>query len=298
MEEGSAGMIVRAEFRGGVKPSYFAEEGVRFFVGGKWVEARIVDVRGRESGRVMDVRLSCAEAVPAGSLGMWNLPDAWVRGTSFLARVCDDLAGCAAIVCMMEELVNRQVEGHVIGMFDRAEEVGFAGVIAACEKGWVPKGSRVVGLETSKAMVGGTAGQGAIVRVGDRSSLFSSSLTHFLMQSAGFIADEDASFQFQRALMSGGMCNSTAFLTWGYDTAAMCLALHGYHNMAEHEQKIISESIELPDFHGMVRILVEAVKRYPKYEAGVGPMKSRLMAMHQAEHLPMLYDTVPRLMGS
>src|SRR5205809_20097 len=81
------------------------------------------------------------------------------------------LWGVAAMVCVLEELIAEKVAGHVVALFSRGEEVGFAGVLAVCENGWLPKEAAVIGLETSKAMpsAGGAAqGAGPIIRVGDR----------------------------------------------------------------------------------------------------------------------------------
>jgi putative aminopeptidase FrvX len=309
MEEGEAGMIVRAEFRGGVKPSYFPGALVRFWIAGegRWAAAKVLEMKARESGRAMDVWLKCQEAVAAGTLGMWDLPDARVEDRVFRARVCDDLAGCAAMVCLVEELLKQEVAGHVIMLFSRAEEVGFAGVIAVCEKGWIPKGSRIIGLEMSKAGFKAMQGKGPVVRVGDRTGIFSPGLTHFLTQAAGYIQDDEPGFPYQRALMDGGMCSTTAFVAWGYDAAAMCLPLEGYHNMREvhpgltaklqlnESNEIISESIHLSDFAGMVRVLVEAVKRMEKYQPGFGVMRERLTKMHAEEQEEMLYGTMKRM---
>jgi putative aminopeptidase FrvX len=295
MEEGSAGMIVRAEFRGGVKPSYFPGALVRFWIEeGRWAEAKVLEVKAREGGRVMDVWLKCRETVAVGTLGMWDLPDAQVDDGVFRARVCDDLAGCAAMVCLMEELVKGEVAGHVILLFSRAEEVGFAGVIAVCEKGGIPKGSRIIGLEMSKAVPPVLQGKGPVVRVGDKQGVFSPGLTHFLTQAAGHVADDDPTFGYWRALMDGGMCSTTAFVAWGYDAAAMCLPLHGYHNMHSMSEKIVSESIALSDFMGIVRVLVEAVRRIGNYKPGFGEIRERLAKMHEEEQKEMLYGTVTR----
>ncbi len=198
------------------------------------------------------------------------------------------------MVCLMEELVAGAVTGHVILLFSRAEEVGFAGVLAICQNSWIPKGSRVIGLEMSKPAGGASQGRGPIVRVGDRTGLFSPGLTHFLTQAAGFVSDDDPLFTFQRVLMDGGMCSTTALVAWGYDAAAICLALSGYHNMAEAGNEIVSESIDLHDFTGMVRILVEAVKRSANYKPAFREVRERLAKMHQDEHLPLLYDTAAR----
>jgi endoglucanase len=289
---------LRAEFRGGVRPSFFAGARAKFWNGHAWLPTKVKSVRQIKGRRTLSTELApVKEKLRPGTLGMWDLPDARFDGPIFSARVCDDLAGAAAIVCLLEELVSANVEGRVIGLFTRAEEVGFAGVLAVCENGWIPKNARVVGLETSKATAAGggaNQGDGAVIRVGDRTGIFSPGLTHFLAQAAGHVGDGDSSFKYQRRLMDGGTCNSTAFLAYGYDSAAMCLALGNYHNMtvkgeigwgdgAKAGKGIASETIHLDDFAGMVRILIEAAKRIGTYEPGLKFVRDRLSKMHREE---------------
>jgi endoglucanase len=293
---------LRADFRGGVRPSFFEGARARFWTGDAWIPTKVRSVRQIKGRKFLSAELApVKQKLPPGILGMWDLPDARIDGQLFSARVCDDLAGVAAIVCFIEQLVAENIPAHVIGLFTRAEEVGFAGVLAVCENGWIPKNSRVIGLETSKASaVGGGAnqGDGAVIRVGDRTGIFSPGLTHFLAQAAGHIADDDPAFKYQRRLMDGGTCNSTAFLAYGYDSAALCVALGNYHNMTvkgeigwgdveKAGKGIASETIYLADFSGMVRILVEAARRISTYQPGLQQVRERLAKMHRDEHQPL-----------
>ena len=159
----------------------------------------------------------------------------------FSARVCDDLAGVAATVSASSNPLHRHTKppAHLIGpLLAAAEEVGFAGVLAVCENRWIPKHSPVIGLETSKASPAAPQGAGPVIRVGDRTGIFSPGLTHFITQSAGHLADDApaaAPFLYQRKLMDGGTCNSTAFAAYGYDSAGICLALGNYHKRLVHQ---------------------------------------------------------------
>jgi endoglucanase len=263
------------------------------------VRTRVLEVKQVRGKRTLRVTLAgVREKLPAGAIGMWDLPDARVTKGIFAARVCDDIGGVAAIACLLKELVEKEVEGHVIGLCTRAEEVGFAGVLAVCENGWIPRGSSVIGLETSKASAGSPQGAGPIIRVGDRTGIFSPGLSYFLSQTAGHIADEDASFKYQRKLMDGGTCNSTAFLAYGYDSAGLCLALGNYHNVTvkgevgwgdgtKAGKAIASETIHAGDFAGMVRLLMETVRRFGKYEPGLEVFRKRLSKMHREEQRGM-----------
>ena len=307
---------VEAVFRGGVKPSHFKEAGVRFWLAdapgcaGEWILSKVLTVKTVPNQRHMKVLLAAPRGgvkLPAGTLGMWDLPDAAHKRGLFAARVCDDLAGLAAIVCALEELVARSVPAHVVAVCSRAEEVGFAGVLAACENGWVPEGAPVIGIETSKAFATAPQGAGPIIRVGDKTGIFSAGLTHFLTQTAGRLADEEGGFKYQRKLMDGGTCNSTAFAAYGYDAGGICLALGNYHNMfdraalgphapyrapvAKAGRGIASETIALADFEGLVRLLVETARHIGAYRPGLGAIRRRLAKMHRAEQKALLYGS-------
>jgi hypothetical protein len=122
---------------------------------------------------------------------------------------------------------------------------------------------------------------------------------------AGRIADEDAGFKYQRKLMDGGTCESTAFMAYGYDAAGVCLSLGNYHNMfdrafvgrhAPHRvpvekagKGIASETIDVGDFGGLVALLVEVAMHIGEYRAGMGAIRQRLAKMHREEQVGMLY---------
>jgi endoglucanase len=298
------GSIVKAEFRGGVRPSHFEKTRARFWLEGKgWIEAKVDKTEKPKKGFLKVTLSGVKEKLPRNTLGMWDLPDVAIKNELLSARVCDDLGGVAGIVCLLEELIAQKIEGHVTGLCSRAEEVGFSGVLAVCENRWIPKNAAVIGLETSKALPNAPQGKGPIVRVGDKTGLFSPGLTHFIVQSAGHIADDAPAkdpFLYQRKLMDGGTCNSTAFLAYGYDSAAMCVPLGNYHNMtikgdagwgdgAKAGPGIASETIHLRDFAGMVAILVETAKRFPRYQPGFRFMRDRLHKLHHDEQVKLLY---------
>jgi endoglucanase len=96
-------------------------------------------------------------------------------------------------------------------------------------------------------------GDGVIVRVGDRTSIFDPAATGTLLQVA-----RDAGIPVQRALMSGGTCEATAYQLYGYQTAGLCVALGNYHNCGPEEQ-IAPEFVSVDDAVGMTQLCVSAV---------------------------------------
>jgi len=251
---------VRAAFRGWVEAPYFAGTGVRFWSGGRWVGGRVSEVT-RESevfrmiGRVPppeEVLARVESEVTPNAPGMWDLPDPALRDRHVFARACDDLAGVAALLALLERLSRKRAPADVYCLFTRAEEVGFIGAIGACKAGSIPKGAPVVAIETSKTLPNAPLGAGPILRVGDKSSVFSPHVTQFCNRVAADLARRRRKFAFQRKLMDGGTCESTAFAAFGYPTTGICLALGNYHNMDTERRRIDSEFINLDDWKLMV----------------------------------------------
>ena len=60
-----------------------------------------------------------------------------------------------------------------------------------------------------------------MLRVGDRMSVFSPRLEGYCRQTADELARKDRAFRYQRKLMDGGACESTAFGAYGYDAAGV-----------------------------------------------------------------------------
>lgn len=190
-----------------------------------------------------------------GAFAMWDLPACEVKDGRIHSRACDDLIGCAAIVALFAELAKSGVESGACGLFTRAEEVGFAGAVQLARSGRVPKELTIVSLECSseRSPGAGKMGDGVIVRVGDRTSIFDDAATASLTQAA-----TAAKIPFQRCLMSGGTCEATAYQLYGYRSAALCVALGNYHNCGPDHQ-IAPEFVAVDDVLGMVSLMKAAV---------------------------------------
>ena len=114
-----------------------------------------------------------------GAFAMWDLPACEVRDGRIHSRACDDLINCAAILALFQELETAQAEASVMGLFSRAEEVGFIGAIHLAKSGEVAHGVTIVSLECSseRSPGAGKMGEGVIIRVGDKTSIFNDSAT-------------------------------------------------------------------------------------------------------------------------
>lgn len=248
-----------AEFRGWVDPGYFVGTKVRFWEGKKWIKGvvRKITQAGEQSrliGRTAppkELAISVSAAVGPNRPGMWDLPEPALKGSYVHARGCDDVAGCAAMLALLERLSKKRAKADCYCLFTRAEEVGFIGAIGAARLGTIPRRIPVIAIETSKALPGAKQGDGPILRVGDKTSVFSPGLTSFCDRVAHELQSRRETFKFQRRLMDGGTCESTAYYAYGYEATGMCVALGNYHNM-DGKGKIASETIHLQDWHAMV----------------------------------------------
>jgi putative aminopeptidase FrvX len=258
-----------AQFNGGVGDSFF-RPGVALRLMPGSIAARL----GKRLGKAKQFHLeSLGKAQPkvAPQFAVWDLPNFQVRKNQIHGRSCDDLIGVAAILATLIELKQKRIRTHVIGVVSRAEEVGFRGALAAAASGLLPQNAIIVSLETSREMPPVTMGGGVIVRVGDRTSIFDSQATRYLTE----VATQTGHLQFQRALMSGGTCEATAYQEFGYQTCAVCVALGNYHNCAPGN-RIGAEYIAIPDALSMARLLVEAVRQMPSFEKITARLPQRL----------------------
>jgi endoglucanase len=285
-----------AAFRGWVEPAYFDGTGVRFWSGGRWIRGRVVEVVkaapiygmiGR-TGRPERVAIRVHERVEPNSPGMWDLPDPALRDDGCVhARGCDDVAGAAALLALLERLSRKRARAEVYALFTRAEEVGFVGAIAAARDGIIPKRLPVIAIENSKAIPGVEIGGGPVLRVGDKTSMFTPAITAFCDRVAKELSERQRSFKYQRKLMDGGTCESTAYIAYGYEAGGICLALGNYHNMDTQRRKIGSEFISLDDW----RRMVDWFEALATDQRGYGTETSTLRATLDerfARYLPLL----------
>ncbi len=246
---------LEARWHGGVQPDFFREARVRFHDEDRWLRGKIesyemTDVMGRQ--RVSTAVIAVSRAVAAGAVGMWDLPDPAIRGSRLFARGCDDIAGVAATLAALDVLHDLGKPVRISLLLTRAEEVGFAGAIAACRGGLLPKNARILSVECSPVQPGVEMGAGPVVRVGDRMSVFDNGMVTWCREVAEALARTTPDFAFQRKLLDGGACESTAYLEYGHQTTGLSLPLGNYHNMDQRAGRIAPEYIDLNDFDRLV----------------------------------------------
>ncbi|MBV9275690.1 MAG: M20/M25/M40 family metallo-hydrolase [Verrucomicrobia bacterium] len=207
-----------------------------------------------------------------GNFGMWDLPALQVDGSRLYSRACDDLVGCAAIVATLKILAEENSSSPVVAVFTRAEEVGFIGAIRFVKSRMLASDTVLISLETSAERLPAKMGDGPIIRVGDRVSVFDPAVTDWFARLA-----EKHKIRFQRCLMPGGTCEATAFQLYGYRAAALCIALGNYHNCTP-DGRIDSEFVDLDDFEGLVRFCQAIAREDGTAEQARDDLRKRLEA--------------------
>jgi endoglucanase len=255
------------EFRGGVHDPYFVGAKLSVIDGSdREHAARIssLDAKAKPYKRITARLAKPAPAIAVGDVARWHLPKPRVTKGLLRTHACDDLAAVAAALVAFDRLLADRRAAHVGLLFTRAEEVGFVGAIHAARNGFVPRNARLVCLENSRSFPHDSPiGAGAILRVGDRLSVFAPALTNELGDLFGAARTKDPSFRFQRKLMPGGACEATAFAAHGFESTCLCLPLGNYHNMIDidgvqagrRKAKVGSEFVSMTDFESLVRMI-------------------------------------------
>ena len=262
----------------------------------RWAFAAHMDhpgwVRGRDGewhflGSVKEQFLVNPRRRDFGKFAMWDLPHLELKNDQIHSRACDDLLGCAEIICLFQELEARKASVHCLGLFTRAEEVGFWGAIRLAALGIVPKEVTILSLETSTPKGGAEIGRGPIVRVGDRLSIFDSEETARIMRAA-----TDHKIPAQRCLLDGGACEASAYQLYGYRSTAMSIALGNYHNCAP-DGTIQCEYVSIDDYANTVRLCLSLVCAPAKADPGRELRKTleRRAATHQPYFRPLARPT-------
>jgi endoglucanase len=257
----AAGGVPAGGFRAGVPLQVILKDGRRLpgVSAGRY---------GSEADRQVLIRLDAPEAVSIQSISLpcsvvFNLVDFQLDGEYIRMRALDDLAGCASILTALSILSGRPAPGDVYGVFTRGEEVGLVGARALGEAGTLPEDTLVVSLESSRTLPGAEIGGGPVIRVGDAGFTFNADAESALIKARETLQARPQGFQVQRQLMSGGVCEASAFARYGYRTTGIAFPLGNYHN-GTPEAGIEAEYIHLDDFMGGIELIVEAARSVPE----------------------------------
>lgn len=260
----------RAEFLGGVPDAMFrGRPAVRFQTASGSVRARVRRAVKKK------VDLTGGAQLRGGELGQWDLPAFHTRGDRLTAAGIDDVLGVVASLAALTEIVRRRLPTPVWCVFTRAEEVGFHGALVAARKGRVPRSSLVLSLEMSRQRPWARQGDGPIIRVGDRLTVFDPAATLYLEHTA-----RQENVRAQRCLMDGGTCEASAFAAYGYRCGGLCLALGNYHNIGP-DQRPAAEYVSVKDLAGLVELIVAAARQWRGFERATVILRRKVKQIEQ-----------------
>ncbi len=194
------------------------------------------------------------------------------RGRWLHSRSIDDLLGCAVSLEALRRCAKAKVKANVSVLLHRAEEVGFIGALDLIAEGAVPLEDTVLSIETSRELPGARPGKGPVIRLGDKACLFDANATAVLDQAAAALKKRRVPVQ--RLRLTGGTCEATAYLAFGYEAGGVAVPLVNYHN-GWGADAVAPEKVRLEDAAGAVELLVEAAKLFPKGTSR-GAMRRRL----------------------
>ena len=274
---------LQADFRGGVLSEYVNGAKVKFFDNNREIPGVVIAVKGSPYPSAATVRLTSTSSVESrlsvspNSPGMFDQGESRIKNGKFYSRVCDDLAGVASALTMLDELLKKPPQNPVAVLLTRAEEDGFVGAIASVlHPKLLKKSDRIISIETSAMQLVARQGDGVVLRVGDRTSIFNSAFMFFLHEQAQALAKRDKKFKYQRSLMPGGTCEATVFDLYGYTTGAICVPLGNYHNMDREKKKIGPEYVDVNDWKNMVKLFVQLANHVQEFDPHFGPLRQRI----------------------
>jgi putative aminopeptidase FrvX len=192
----------------------------------------------------------------AGQFAVMDLVPFAASGDELQLRAADDLALCAVIVLALAALRDDPRPHDVHAVFTRGEETGLYGARLVAEDGLLPRDVVIVSLEASRALAHAAPGRGVVVRAGDVYNTFDNDAERFLR-----VAREEltaAGIATQRALLTGGTCESSAFVRLGWSATGIAVPNVNYHNQGEDSVAFTPEIVRLSDLRSAVALLVEA----------------------------------------
>lgn len=183
------------------------------------------------------------------------------RGPRLYTRAADDLVGVFTILELARGL-RRDSDLPFLGLLSRAEEVGFVGLLAHLEAGYLARTRRpvvCVSLEASRTLPGAELGRGPVVRLGDRRSTFDPHATKVLADLARRVLPG----AHQERIMDGGACEASAALAHGLPTIGLSVPLGNYHNqpLETGGPGPAPEFVHPMDVDGLLRLCTALVRR-------------------------------------
>lgn len=254
--------LCTALFEGRVHDEYFPGGKVRLFrskhdegISGIIRMATAVDVA--TDNRTVEIT---TEEDPTGAmLAMWDVGIFAETADEYQGRVCDDLMGCAAMLEGLSRLAHSHASVDVTMLFTRAEEAGFCGTLCILNdqelRDQIDPRSLFISVEISGETPQIQMGDGAVIRVGDQSTIFDGEMANLIWSAA-----TTAGIRARRALMDRGTCEATPISLAGLRVGGICSPVRNYHNMNQLSGRADMERVSIQDCEALVELIVESAR--------------------------------------
>ena len=268
---------VEAAWFGGVEAKYFVGSRVIIYdqtSGAARARAVVREIVKNPQGRVEKILLRVKGSVAPGDFGTWDLVPFRRQRELIHTKGADDLVGCATILSLLKLLKERGVRTGLRAVFTRAEEQGFIGTLGMIRAASLPVSTKIVSVETSKALPGVVLGGGPVIRLGDRASMFHHRMVLFMDQAARELQKKDRRFRYQRRVMDGGTCEATPYQLQGHVAGGVAIPLSNYHNQGK--KRIGPEAVHIGDVEGAIKLLHEMAQRAQDFDAATEGLRQRI----------------------
>jgi len=207
-----------------------------------------------------------------------ELNDGWLS-----SRSVDDLLGCAISLEALRRLSKKKAKVNLTVLLNRAEEVGFVGALDMLRSGALSEYDSYLSIESSRELPGSKPGSGPTIRLGDKATAFDANLTALLDDAAAVLRARGTTVQ--RLRLTGGTCEATAYLAFGYESGGVAVPLVNYHN-GWGAAAVAPEKVRVSDIEGGVKLLVVTSKLFST-KVLRGALRARLERRHDHEKLAL-----------
>ncbi|UPT74609.1 MAG: M20/M25/M40 family metallo-hydrolase [Elusimicrobiota bacterium] len=271
-----------ARLRGGLPPHLLAGEKVEAFPAvpeGNVPAARgVLGPRPAKDGAPWTIKWT---EPPKGAVdfAVLALPACEVKGGWLSSRSVDDLLGCAMSLEAMRRLIRARAKANLTVLLNRAEEVGFVGALDMIRSGVLSEYDTYLSIESSRELPGSRPGKGPTIRLGDKATAFDGNATSLLDEAAVNLAKRGR--KVQRLRLTGGTCEATAYLAFGYEAGGVAVPLVNYHN-GWGAKAVAPERVRVSDVEGGTALLFEAARLF-NAKILRGALRARLEKRHDGE---------------
>ncbi len=276
-----------ARLRGGLPPHLLAGASIEAFAkipkNNRPLARGVLGSRPRNDGGFWTIKWTEALTGAKPDFAILALPACRIKDGWLLSRSVDDLLGCAISLEAMRRLSSARAKINLTVILNRAEEVGFIGALDMIASGVLSGDDSYLSIESSRELPGSRPGSGPTIRLGDKATAFDPNLTALLDDAAAVLLERG--IPIQRKRLTGGTCEATAYLAFGYESGGVAVPLVNYHN-GWGADAVAPEKVRLSDVKGSVDLLVATAKLFGA-KILRGALRTRLKKRYAAGKLSL-----------